>query len=80
MLSTDLKPNEVATYPPSFVWKRFQASVVSPGFVQTEFSLVRFKGNEAVADGVYDGFVPLSAADCADSVLWIATRLVWQID
>lgn len=51
-----------------------RASVVSPGFVETEFSLVRFKGDADAAKTVYKDFVPLSAADCADSVLYCATR------
>jgi len=51
-----------------------RVSVVSPGFVETEFSLVRFKGDAEKAAAVYTDFVPLSAADCADSVLYCATR------
>jgi NADP-dependent 3-hydroxy acid dehydrogenase YdfG len=41
---------------------------ICPGAVETEFSLVRFKGDRRRADRVYDGFVPLSAADVAEAV------------
>lgn len=47
---------------------------VDPGMVETEFSLVRFHGNEEKAEGVYRGMTPLSAADVAEAVLFCATR------
>ena len=49
-------------------------SQVDPGMVETEFSLVRFAGDEASANAVYEGLTPLSAADVADVVTWIADR------
>ncbi|WP_426246018.1 SDR family oxidoreductase [Nocardioides sp. LHG3406-4] len=51
-------------------------SEVAPGLVKTdEFALVRFGGDRARADAVYDGVPgPLLAADVADAVAWIATR------
>lgn len=43
-------------------------TLVCPGAAETEFSLVRFKGDEDRADKVYDGFVPLTAEDVADAI------------
>lgn len=51
-----------------------RVSAVHPGAVETEFSIVRFKGDEARAKQVYAGFENLVAADIADAVHWIATR------
>jgi 3-hydroxy acid dehydrogenase / malonic semialdehyde reductase len=47
-----------------------RVTCVAPGMVRTEFALVRFKGDQARADGLYEGIRPLSAADVADTVLW----------
>jgi len=51
-----------------------RVSSIAPGMVETEFSLVRFKGDENKAEQVYNGFEPLKAEDIADSLLFIATR------
>ncbi len=51
-----------------------RVSSVDPGLVETEFSIVRFHGDKARADQVYDGMRPLTGADVADVVLFCATR------
>lgn len=47
---------------------------IAPGAAETEFSLVRFKGDQATADAVYEGFEPLRAEDIAETVYFAATR------
>ncbi len=47
---------------------------IAPGAAETEFSLVRFKGDDAVAKSVYDGFTPLVAQDIAETIYFVATR------
>lgn len=47
---------------------------VAPGLAETEFSLVRFEGDEARAKSVYRGVQPLTAEDVADAVAWAVTR------
>lgn len=51
-----------------------RVSSVNPGLVETEFSLVRFKGDANRADSVYNGFDPLTAEDVADTILYVANR------
>ena len=46
---------------------------VAPGAVHTEFSLVRFKGDQKRAEAVYNGFRPLIASDVADVVYYVTT-------
>lgn len=46
---------------------------IAPGAVETEFSMVRFKGDEERSETVYQGFEPLTAEDIAESVMQVAT-------
>ncbi len=50
-----------------------RVSQISPGAVETEFSQVRFKGDNERASNVYKGFTPLSAEDIADVIRFIVT-------
>ena len=47
---------------------------IEPGMVETEFSLVRFKGDRQRAAAVYHGMKPLTGADVADCIVWAVTR------
>ena len=47
---------------------------IAPGAADTEFSLVRFKGDEETAKSVYQGFEPLVALDIAETIYWVANR------
>jgi NADP-dependent 3-hydroxy acid dehydrogenase YdfG len=51
-----------------------KVSSVCPGAVETEFSVVRFKGDEERAQKVYEGFTPLYAQDIAETILFMVTR------
>jgi NADP-dependent 3-hydroxy acid dehydrogenase YdfG len=54
--------------------KGIKVSSVDPGMVQTEFSKVRFSGDEQKAEQVYKGLTPLSPDDVAEAVVFCATR------
>jgi 3-hydroxy acid dehydrogenase / malonic semialdehyde reductase len=47
---------------------------VDPGMVETDFSLVRFRGDSERAAKIYQGLIPLTPADVADAIVWAATR------
>lgn len=52
---------------------KIKVTAIHPGAVDTEFSIVRFKGDESKAKAVYDGYEPLHAADIADVCYYCAT-------
>lgn len=51
-----------------------RVSLISPGMAETEFSLVRFSGDQKKADQVYQGITPLSSEDIAEAIFFIASR------
>lgn len=50
-----------------------KVTAIHPGAAETEFSLVRFKGDASQADKVYEGYTPLSAEDVANVVYYTTT-------
>jgi hypothetical protein len=51
-----------------------RVSTIDPGMAETEFSVVRFKGDAARARKVYEGTQPLTAEDLAETIVWVASR------
>jgi len=51
-----------------------RVSLIAPGLAETEFSLVRFKGNVAKAKKPYEGTFPLVGEDIAEAMVWVASR------
>ena len=47
---------------------------IDPGLVETEFSVVRFRGDEGRAKKVYEGLTPMTPDDIAEAMVWAATR------
>ncbi len=53
---------------------RVRATCIAPGMAETEFSNVRFKGDQQMADKVYKGTEPLTAEDIAEMIKWVSDR------
>jgi len=51
-----------------------RVSSIDPGLAETEFSLVRFKGDVERAKKPYEGTIPLKAEDVAEILVWVASR------
>jgi|ERR1043166_624176 NADP-dependent 3-hydroxy acid dehydrogenase YdfG len=51
-----------------------RVGTIDPGMAETEFSMVRFKGDEARSKKVYEGTIPLTAEDVAETLVWVASR------
>jgi NADP-dependent 3-hydroxy acid dehydrogenase YdfG len=47
---------------------------IAPGAAETEFSIVRYKGDSETANSVYNGYEPLVAQDIAETILFVVTR------
>jgi hypothetical protein len=52
---------------------KIKVTAIHPGAAETEFSIVRFKGDEQKANTVYEGFEPLHAEDIAEICYYCAT-------
>ena len=56
------------------VEKHIRVSTIDPGMVETNFSMIRFRGDEQKAKNVYKGVDPLTGDDIADAVIFCASR------
>lgn len=54
--------------------KNIKVTTIEPGMAETEFSLVRFKGDKQSADQVYKNVQPLTPKDIANTIYWVATQ------
>jgi len=53
------------------IGKNIRVGIVHPGMVETEFSVIRFKGDQEKANQVYEGLQPLSGADVAEAIAFM---------
>lgn len=67
-LGLDWSPSHMMLVTNAFV------STLVPGMVETEFSVVRFRGDKDKADSVYKGLRPLDGSDIAETVVFVAGR------
>ena len=51
-----------------------KVTAIHPGAAETEFSIVRFKGDAATAKSIYNGLKPLTADDVAETIFWCASQ------
>ncbi|MBP6217305.1 MAG: SDR family NAD(P)-dependent oxidoreductase [Oligoflexales bacterium] len=58
---------------------QIKVSSINPGLVETEFSLVRFKGDRDKAKSIYAGYEPLRAADVAETILFMVKQ-PWHVN
>lgn len=56
-----------------FQERGIRVAEINPGRVHTDFSLVRFKGDQQAANAVYEGKVNLTAGDIAETIRWVAS-------
>jgi len=50
-----------------------KVTAINPGAVETEFSIVRYKGDDSKAAAAYEGYTPLTAGDIADTIFYCST-------
>jgi len=53
---------------------QIRVTEIQPGMVETEFSIVRYRGNTEAAAKVYEGLQPLTPVDVAEEIVWAASR------
>jgi len=53
---------------------KIRVTEIQPGMVETEFSIVRYRGDRLAADKVYQGLEALTAPDVAEEIVWAASR------
>jgi NADP-dependent 3-hydroxy acid dehydrogenase YdfG len=56
------------------VQTKVRVSSITPGLVETNFAMVRYQGDAEKAKATYKGITPLTPEDCAEAVVWVASR------